>query len=669
MALATLTVDFVAKLGSLERDLGKVAHLSEQGAARIDKFVGRIAAMGHTAVAGAALQQFASQVKSLIDSADELNDRAVRWSTTIQALASLELAAEQSGTSLDDVGSGLAKMAVAMVEHGAALKAAGVDATTAREAFYQFADIIKEMPSDAPETIELVRKVLGRSGDGLIPLLKLGSEGLREAETSATRYADAMAKLSPKADEFNDKLAHLKLSIKAAASERLLPHMDGLIEFIDRIDDAASGVDGLKRSLDALAKLLGADSLFYVPGSLSTIVALAERLYALRGGDGDQAKRSASGRISGAAPTAADWESFDRQTEEFMRNRAAVARARHLSDALGDNGKSSKSEGARLLEQLQERLVKEQELTEVKRLQTQIAEKLVKFDSPAQQTAALAIAAKLDAEKEWEAAVKSATAEAIKANDDWKKSNEAVAERLKSLYDATPSGKFDKLVADLQFAERAFNAGLIDQDKLDAISAGLFDVNADLKQTKSIGEEIGLTFTSAFEDAVVGGKKFSEILRALDQDIARLILRKTVTEPFADSASKAIKGSDFGSFFDGLFKTSNADGGVYASPSLSAYSGSIVSRPTYFRFARGAAIGEMGEAGPEAILPLQRGRNGKLGVAASGAGAGISIVVNQHIPIDARSDQASIRAAMVAAKEQAKAEILASMQRGGSFAR
>ncbi|EAS2749069.1 phage tail tape measure protein, partial [Salmonella enterica] len=54
----------------------------------------------------------------------------------------------------------------------------------------------------------------------------------------------------------------------------------------------------------------------------------------------------------------------------------------------------------------------------------------------------------------------------------------------------------------------------------------------------------------------------------------------------------------------------NADGGVYRSAGLSQYSGSIVNRPTFFAFARGAAV--MGEAGPEAILPLRRGANGKL---------------------------------------------------------
>ncbi|EDQ2307490.1 phage tail tape measure protein [Salmonella enterica] len=75
----------------------------------------------------------------------------------------------------------------------------------------------------------------------------------------------------------------------------------------------------------------------------------------------------------------------------------------------------------------------------------------------------------------------------------------------------------------------------------------------------------------------------------------------------------------------------NADGGVYRSAGLSQYSGSIVNRPTFFAFARGAAV--MGEAGPEAILPLCRGANGKLGVVAAGSGGMTMFAPQYHIAI------------------------------------
>ncbi|EJX0553910.1 phage tail tape measure protein [Salmonella enterica] len=75
----------------------------------------------------------------------------------------------------------------------------------------------------------------------------------------------------------------------------------------------------------------------------------------------------------------------------------------------------------------------------------------------------------------------------------------------------------------------------------------------------------------------------------------------------------------------------NADGGVYRSAGLSQYSGSIVNRPTFFAFARGAAV--MGEAGPEAILPLRRGANGKLGVVAAGGGGMMMFAPQYHIAV------------------------------------
>lgn len=62
----------------------------------------------------------------------------------------------------------------------------------------------------------------------------------------------------------------------------------------------------------------------------------------------------------------------------------------------------------------------------------------------------------------------------------------------------------------------------------------------------------------------------------------------------------------------------NAKGGAYNSSDLSRFSGSIVSSPTLFAFAKGAGL--MGEAGPEAVMPLTRAADGSLGVRATGIG-------------------------------------------------
>ncbi len=88
----------------------------------------------------------------------------------------------------------------------------------------------------------------------------------------------------------------------------------------------------------------------------------------------------------------------------------------------------------------------------------------------------------------------------------------------------------------------------------------------------------------------------------------------------------------------------NALGGVYGDDSYSAFAkggtftNQVVAKPTYFRFAKGSGFGTglMGEAGPEAIMPLTRGADGSLGVSARGIGGGD---VQVNIPVTVYSDE------------------------------
>lgn len=91
-----------------------------------------------------------------------------------------------------------------------------------------------------------------------------------------------------------------------------------------------------------------------------------------------------------------------------------------------------------------------------------------------------------------------------------------------------------------------------------------------------------------------------------------------------------VKGIDAMGFGFGA-PVANANGGVYNSASLSAYSGQIVHKPTMFAFAKGAGL--MGEAGPEGIFPLRRGADGKLGVIAKIPNQGGGVTQHYHITI------------------------------------
>ncbi len=125
-----------------------------------------------------------------------------------------------------------------------------------------------------------------------------------------------------------------------------------------------------------------------------------------------------------------------------------------------------------------------------------------------------------------------------------------------------------------------------------------------------------------------------------------------------------------GNWLSGALK--NARGGVYASAGLSAYSNSIVDTPTYFAFAKG--IGLMGEAGPEAIMPLARTADGSLGVRVAGnagstGGFVYSPVYNIAIQNDGSSGQIGPEAAsgLVGLIDQRVRAVMLSMRRDGGM--
>jgi len=190
------------------------------------------------------------------------------------------------------------------------------------------------------------------------------------------------------------------------------------------------------------------------------------------------------------------------------------------------------------------------------------------------------------------------------------------------------------------------------QDRLTELAGTFPDLK---KQTDDIGKDIGLTFSSAFEDAVVSGKKFSDILKGIGDDLLRLLVRKSITEPIVG----AIGGVNWGSLLAGFL--GSAKGNAFGPSGVIPFAtGGIVNSPTLFGFA-GGRTGMMGEAGPEAILPLKRGRDGKLGVQSAGMGG---VVINQTINVAAGASRNEVLQAAATAKAAAVAEIQDLMRRG-----
>jgi phage-related minor tail protein len=91
--------------------------------------------------------------------------------------------------------------------------------------------------------------------------------------------------------------------------------------------------------------------------------------------------------------------------------------------------------------------------------------------------------------------------------------------------------------------------------------------------------------------------------------------------------------------------------------------GGVVNSPTFFPMANGTGL--MGEAGPEAIMPLKRGPDGKLGVSGGG-----KTVINQTINVSTGVQQTvrnEIKSMMPQIADSAKTAVLDAKRRGGSY--
>ena len=117
------------------------------------------------------------------------------------------------------------------------------------------------------------------------------------------------------------------------------------------------------------------------------------------------------------------------------------------------------------------------------------------------------------------------------------------------IYDDTRTAA-EKYAAEVDKLDIALRDGFISED---TYSRGITKAGEEYEKAldknnelKDAAKDLGLTFSSAFEDAIVNGKKFNEVLKSIAQDIAKLAIRKAVTEPFVNFFSGAI-----GNFFGG----------------------------------------------------------------------------------------------------------------------
>jgi len=199
---------------------------------------------------------------------------------------------------------------------------------------------------------------------------------------------------------------------------------------------------------------------------------------------------------------------------------------------------------------------------------------------------------------------------------------------------------------------------------------------------KSMGDlagNLGSSFSSAFqgmadqltEFVTTGKANFRDFAASVLKDISRMIIRYAMFQAMQgifSSIGGFFSQGNLGSSADNVAKYAPlAKGGVFAQNGIQAFArGGIVNKATVFPFANG--IGLMGEAGPEAIMPLRRGRDGNLGVMSSGGGS-TNVVVN----VDAsgssvEGDQQQAKALGNAISAAVQSELVKQKRPGGLLA-
>lgn len=170
------------------------------------------------------------------------------------------------------------------------------------------------------------------------------------------------------------------------------------------------------------------------------------------------------------------------------------------------------------------------------------------------------------------------------------------------------------------------------------------------REARGFSKSLSRGLRGAMGDLIFEGAKLSDVLESMAQRMIRSTFNQAIT-PVTDAVSGLVTGG-LSSLLGGILPSAN--GNVFAGGRAVPFAkGGVVSGPTMFPM-RGGRSGLMGEAGPEAIMPLRRGADGSLGVAAQGGGA-IQVTMNISTP-DAESFRRS--------QSQVAAELSRALARG-----
>lgn len=516
--LGSLVLSLQAETAQFRADLGRAAHIAAEHSRSMQTAFTNVgnAITGVLGVAGVGGLSY--YVKSLVDAAEHTNKLAVRTGHAVGFLSELGIAAQESNVSVDELGSSLGKFNLSLSEArdqssktGQIMKALGVDINAGpTEALRQFAARASAIEDAATKTA-VFRDVLGKSGDALIPLFANLDEATERArKMGGTLREDAAAA----AEKLNDALTRLSATGRIVTTNMLTPMVVTLADIADGISKAAERGEKWNQVLRETVKLGAAamgrigEGLQYAPG----IFGLAGRGMAM-GGEAmfnamTPTARGVPGWSDGNKPVlpppnaaalnaALTPEELKRQQEEMKR--LAEQRKKEIDEML-KRGIKSEEEAADARYKIAEQLYYDMGQLEKRALDERTRGFREMYESNLQ-------------------------------------ASEAAILDEHAMREAMDEGRRQRAQREQLERERDMAEQMRDQMRM---------IEQQSRRNEDAVRSLGLTFTSAFEDAIVKGKGLRDVLDGIAQDIARIVLRKSVTEPLGGALSQVI-----GGFFGG----------------------------------------------------------------------------------------------------------------------
>ena len=253
------TVDGLASVEGLERGLNKLDRQAtglQGNFGRLRGIAGGLGSALGSVVPAIGIAGLAAFGKRSIDAADNLNDLNQRTGVAVETLDKFGKAANDSGSSLDEVAKAMGKLAKGIVDPASkaseALKSIGVSSTDAQgkirgvdAIMLDLADKFSKMPDGVQKTA-LAMELFGKSGSNIIPMLNEGKDALNEYSATID------GKMAAAADKFNDSINKVTSSISGPFNQAVTALLPTITKLAEGIAAAATGFSKLPEPVQTI---------------------------------------------------------------------------------------------------------------------------------------------------------------------------------------------------------------------------------------------------------------------------------------------------------------------------------------------------------------------------------------------------------------------------------